>query len=166
MTRPWSRRVVEEANLFNPAYCATLLGAATKDFSKKSGSPLPFALAFLVLPVVLHEQTRIELPHSTITSLLPWLQEHRTVLVGFSQRVFALRPVTQEALIFGIQQGALILNGPAVSTTNQYRAPTERRTDMFTKEAFDCVEAAAFLGRWFANAGTTSTIYAAWGVTP
>lgn len=166
MSRAWSNRVVEEANLFNPAYCATLLGVAVKDFSKKTGAPFPFALAFLVLPVVLHEQTRVELPHSTITNLLPWLQEHRKVLVGFSQRVSGLRPVTQEALMFGIRQGALALSGAAIETTKKYRAPSAARTDMFTKETTDSVDAAAFLGRWFANAGTTSTIYAAWGVTP
>ena len=167
MSRAWNSRVVEEANLFNPAFCATLLAAAAKDFSKKTaGAPLPFALAFLVLPVVLHEQTRAALPHSTITSLLPWLQDNRAILVGFSQRVLGVRPVTQEALIFGIGQGALALNGPGVSVTKTYKAPTETRAAMFTEEAFDCVDAATFLGRWFASAGTTSTIFAAWGVAP
>ena len=166
MIRAWTSRVVEEANLFNPAFCATILAVATKDYVKKTNRPLPFALAFLVLPIVLHERTREELPHSTITALLPWLQEHKSVLVGFSQRVAGLRPVTQEAVMFGIRQGALAIEGPALKTTSKYKAPTSARTDMFTKETTDTVEAAAFLGRWFANAGTTSTIYAAWGVTP
>lgn len=166
MSRAWASRVVEEANLFNPAYCATLLAASTKDYVKKANGPLPFALAFLVLPIVLHEKTREELPHSTITTLLPWLQEHKTVLVGFSQRVAGLRPATQEAVMFGMRQGALALDGPALKTTSKYKAPTATRTVMFTKETTETVEAAAFIGRWFANAGTTSTIYAAWGVAP
>ena len=33
-------------------------------------------------------------------------------------------------------------------------------------EARDCVDRSGFLGRWFAAAGTTPTIYAAWGVAP
>ena len=166
MTRKWTSRVVEEANLFNPAYCATLLAVASKDYAKKTERPLPFALALLILPIVLHEKTREELPHSTITALMPWLQKHKPVLVGFNQRVAGLRPATQEAVMFGISQGALILDGAALKTTSKYIAPTPARTDMFTKETTDTVEAAGFLGRWFANAGTTSTIYAAWGVSP
>lgn len=166
MSRAWSNRVVEEANLFNPAYCATLLAVATKDYAKKADRPLPFALSFLILPISMHEKTREELPHSTITALLPWLQEHKKVLVGFSQRVSALMPATQEAIMFGIRQGILALEGPALNTTSKYKAPTPARTEMFMKETTDTVEAAAFLGRWFANAGTTSTIYAAWGVAP
>lgn len=166
MTRAWNRRVVEEANLFNPAFCASLLATASKDYSKKTGAPFPFALAFLVLPIVLHEKTRSALPRSTITSLLPWLQENRAILVGFSERVLGLRPATQEALLFGLGLGALTLQGAAVSVTNKYKAPTEARAGMFTPETFDCVNSAAFLGRWFASAGTTSTIYAAWGVAP
>jgi len=43
---------------------------------------------------------------------------------------------------------------------------TEKRTALFTAEARECVDRAGFLGRWFAAAGTTATIYAAWGVTP
>ena len=62
---------------FNPAYCGTLLAKTTEDFTKKSGRQFPFALAFLVLPVVLHRGTRSALPSSTVTSLLPWTQENR-----------------------------------------------------------------------------------------
>ena len=166
MSRAWSSRVVEEANLFNPAFCATILAVAAKDYAKKGGGPLPFALAFLILPIVLHDKTRGELPHSTVTTLLPWLQGHKQVLVGFSERVAGLRPATQEAVMFGIRYGALTLDGPALRATRKYKAPISPRTDMFTKETSDTVEAASFLGRWFANAGTTSTIYAAWGVAP
>jgi len=81
--QPWSKRVVEEANLFNPAFCAVLLARASEEFTKKTQQPLPFALAFLVLPVVLHRGTRAALPGSTVTSLLPWVQEHREQLVNF-----------------------------------------------------------------------------------
>ena len=72
--QPWAKRAVEEANLFNPAFCATLVTKAVADFGKKSDDrPLPFALAFLVLPIVMHHGTRQALPSSTVTALLPWL---------------------------------------------------------------------------------------------
>jgi len=164
----WSKRVVEEANLFNPAFGAVLLADAAHEFSRKSQEqPFPFALGFLVLPVVLHHGTRSALPGSTITSLLPWIQANRDQLVNFGLRVQSLRPITREAILFGIQNETLALDesgGLRVGPKRQ-RA-TERRTGLFTEEARECVERAGFLGRWFAAAGTTATIYAAWGLMP
>ncbi len=164
---PWPARVVEEANLFNPAFCATLLAKAAEEFAKKGAHPLPFALSFLILPIVLHYGTRSALPGSTVTSLLPWIQDNRQQMVDFSQRVQRLRPITREALLFGIQHQTLTLaaeGGVAVGSKRQ--SATEKRTGLFTDEARECVERAGFLGRWLSTAGTTATIYAAWGVAP
>src|ERR1700761_8999669 len=105
----WTNRAVEEANLFNPAFCAALVTKASEDFAKKSAHPLPFALAFLVLPVILHRATREALPGSTVTALLPWIQENRVHLVDFALRVRRLTGIGREAILFAIQQQALSL---------------------------------------------------------
>jgi hypothetical protein len=165
--QPWSNRVVEEANLFNPAFCATLLAKSADEFSKKANRPLPFALAFLVLPIVLHRGTRLALPGSTITSLLPWMQDNRDQLVDFAVRVQRLRSITREAVLFGVQHETLALAiGGDLDVGVKRRTATDRRTGFFTDEARECVDRAGFVGRWFAVAGTTATIYAAWGITP
>jgi ABC-3C biological conflict system middle component len=165
--QPWSERVIEEANLFNPAFCATLLVKAVEEFSKKAGRPFPFALAFLVLPIVLHRGTREALPGSTITSLLAWLQDNGQHLVDFSMRVKRLRTITREAILFGLQHQTLALSPDGGLTRGLKRqAVTEKRTPLFTAEARGCVDRAGFMGRWFAVAGTTATIFASWGVTP
>jgi hypothetical protein len=165
--RPWSTRVIEEANLFNPAFCATLLAKATDDFVRKAYRPLPFPLSFLVLPIVLHQATRLALPHSTITSLLPWIQDNRTQLVGFATRVHHLRDITREAVMFGVQYQTLTLTDEGdIRVGRRRRLATENRTGLFTDEARECVDRAGFVGRWFAVAGTTATIFAAWGVAP
>src|SRR5689334_11884948 len=103
----WSNRAVEEANLFNPAFCAVLLAKAADEFMKKRQQPFPFALAFLVLPAVLHRATRAALPGSTITSLLAWIQDHREQLVNFAGHVQSLRAITREAILFGTQHHTL-----------------------------------------------------------
>jgi hypothetical protein len=120
-----------------------------------------------VLPIVLHQGTRSALPTTTITALLPWVQEHREQLVDFALHVRRLRAVTQEAIVFGLQHSTLALteSGEVVVGAKRQTA-TERRTSLFTDEARECVDRAGFIGRWFAAAGTTGTIYAAWGVTP
>lgn len=165
--QPWSKRAVEEANLFNPAFCATLLAKSAEEFAKRAGRPFPFALAFLVLPVVLHQGTREALPGTTITSLLPWIQEHREQLVDFAVRVQRLREITREAILFAVQHETLVLTEQGyIVIGRKRRSATERRTGLFTSEARECVDRAGFIGRWFAAAGTTATIYAAWGIAP
>jgi hypothetical protein len=163
----WSNRVVEEANLFNPAFCAVLLAKAAEDFTKKTQQPLPFPLAFLVLPVVLHHGTRAALPGSTVSSLLTWIQEHREQLVNFSGRVQSLRSITREAILFGTQHETLaIADSGSIAVGSRKQSATEKRTGLFTDEARECVDRAGFLGRWFAAAGTPATIYSAWGIAP
>jgi hypothetical protein len=158
---------VEEANLFNPAFCAVLLAKAAEEFTKKTQQPFPFALAFIVLPVVLHRGTRAALPGSTVTSLLPWMQEHREQLVNFAGRVQSLRAITREAILFGTQHETLaIADSGGIGVGARKQSATEKRTGLFTDEARECVERAGFLGRWFAAAGTPATIYSAWGITP
>jgi len=163
----WNDRVVEEANLFNPAFCATLLAKVAHEFQKKAHRSLPFPLAFIVLPAVLHRGTREALPRSTITSLLSWIQDNREQLVDFAIRVQRLRGITREALLFGAQHETLaVMADGGVAVGPHSLSATERRTGLFTEEARECVERAGFLGRWFAAAGTTATIFAAWGVAP
>jgi ABC-three component (ABC-3C) system Middle Component 3 len=164
--QPWPDRVIEEANLFNPAFCGTLLVKAAEEFSRKADRPFPFALAFLVLPIVLHRGTREALPGSTITSLLAWLQDNRQHLVDFPTRVKRLRTITREAILFGLQHQTLALSPDGLTKGPKRQAVTERRTPLFTAEARACVDRASFMGRWFAVAGTTATIFAAWGVAP
>ena len=163
----WPRRVVEEANLFNPAFCAVLLAKTAEEFTKKTDRAFPFPLAFLVLPVVLHRGTREALPGSTVSSLLTWVQDHRDQLVNFSGRVQSLQAITREAILFGTQHETLAIAGSGgIAVGARKQSATEKRTGLFTDEARECVDRAGFLGRWFAAAGTPATIYSAWGITP
>jgi hypothetical protein len=165
--QPWSNRVVEEANLFNPAFCGVLIAQMSDDYAKKAHHPMPFPLAFLSLPIVLHRATRQALPGSTVTSLLPWIQDHPEQLVDFATRVQRLRDVTREAVLFAAQHEFLAVDaGGGLSSGAKRKTATERRTGLFTAEARECVDRAGFLGRWFAAAGTTQTIFAAWGIAP
>lgn len=165
--RPWQSRVVEEANLFNPAFCTALISKTCDEHNRKTKRPFPFALSFLVLPVVLHQATRSALPNSIVTSLLPWVQDHRDQLVDFSKRVERLRPITQETLLFGLQHDVLTMTDDGnLRLGKKYKSATEKRTELFTDEARECIDRAGFIGRWFAAAGTTATIFAAWSVAP
>jgi hypothetical protein len=163
----WSKRAIEEANLFNPAFCSIVLARAARDFPKKTQRYLPFALAVLVLPIVLHQGTRNALPHSTITSLLTWVQENRHLLVEFSKRVSSLMPITREAILFGISHQNIALNSAGdLLPGSKYQEPIAKRAALFTDEVRECIDRGGFIGRWFAVGGTVATIYSAWGIRP
>ncbi len=163
----WNDRAVEEANLFNPAFCAMLIAKASKDYLKKGREPLPFSLTFLVLPLVVHPSTRAALPYSTITSLISWTQEHQGDLVEFGAHTRALLPYTREAIMFGLAHKVLALDESGGINTGKYCVtPTKNKTELFTPEVRDCLDRAGFVGRWFAGAGTASTIYSVLGVSP
>jgi hypothetical protein len=165
--RNWSERVVEEANLLNPAFGAVLLAEAVAHYDDKARRGLPFALAFLILPIVLHENTRRSLPKTTLTALLPWVQDHRESLVGFSDRVRQLQAVSREALLFGLQTEVLRIDEHGlVKIGSRRKSVTAKRAPYFTDEANECVERCGFLGRWFAAAGPITNIFSAWSVAP
>jgi hypothetical protein len=163
----WENRAFEEANLFNPAFCGTLIVKAIEDYGKKANRGFAFPLCFLVLPVVLHRGTREALPGTTITSLLQWLQANRNQLVDFPDRVRRLKGITREAIMFTLGQDVLALSNDGTLNVGRKKLPTPTSLlDSFTRETRECIDRARFLGRWLAGAGTIATVMASWGITP
>lgn len=163
----WDQRPREEANLFNPAFCAVVLSVFVKEFQKAKGSACPYALLFCALALALHGKTRRALPRTTLMSLYSWRERNPEVLLGFADRARSLRPVVQEALRFAIhrtalsfaEDGGVVIGARPLSLGKTFE-------DGITEDALECVTTARMLGRWLAKAGTTSTIMAAWGVKP
>ena len=163
----WSARPPEEANLFNPALCGLLTSEFVKEYQKAKAGPCPFVLPFVALPIALHEKTRCLLPRSTVTSLYTWRERNPNALVGFAARACSLRPAVQEAIRFCIDRKVLavsedghLLVGSSPLAAGQKYALT------LTEDAADGLNCARMLGRWFAKAGTASTILSGWGVKP
>ena len=80
---PWSERTPETANLLNPAFCAAILYAEVAEYQKKATSGMAFPLLYLILPILLHQDTRSRV--DSRTNMLVWLQRHPDVLVGFPE---------------------------------------------------------------------------------
>ncbi len=163
--RPWQQRPAEEAALFNPAFMATVIHHAAKDFEEESGSGLPFALAFLAVPVVLVSLFRDALPSRKDSSLAAWLQGHPHIRLKFAGLAGAMVPVVREGILFGLGKGALHLDGGLIRAL-----PLKKGSGSVlgegTKEVLAILGKARFVGRWYANAGTVETIMVLWGVQP
>jgi hypothetical protein len=158
----WESRQREEARLFNPAFLATLLAAAGSDHERVAGAGLPWALAFLVPPLVLFEDTRSELPANTNARLLNWVSSHANVRAQLPPRARSLAPLVREGARFGLRAGALSFAGGRLHSTldaGSLRASA-------AGEAEECIARAAFFGRWFASVDDVTSVYALFGIAP
>jgi hypothetical protein len=165
MIAPWTLRPVEEASLFNPAFGSLLLAKATADFHKQIGEGLPYPLAFLILPVVLHSDTRDALPVTTRAVMHNWIGEHASLLAGFPERTRRTVPITREAVLFALLHQKLTVSAGRFSPGRRPYRTNATLADT-TAETERCLRAAALLGRWLATAGTAATILTSWGVRP
>ncbi len=160
----WEERPVEIANLLNPAFCGEILRRCINTYQQSASSSFPYTLIFLVLPIILHRDTRERISPRQRLSLHAWLQIHQDLKIGFAERATEFIPITREALIFLLQVRAVSLKEQASLIAEPYKnAPVEGQN---AGEIADCYRKADLVGRWFARAGTATNIYAMWGVRP
>lgn len=163
---PWIHRPAEEKALLNPSFCSALLWQAAIGYTTDAEASLPFDLAFLVLPVILHRETREALPKSTTTSLAVWLNENPLVRPRIADRAAKLVTFTKEALLFGGVHGLLDLTSGMVAANKDWKRKINAMQKESTDEVRTCAKRAEFVGRWFAKAGSPGTVMALIGVKP
>lgn len=163
---PWRERSIEERNLLNPGFCATLLWHAALGYASERNMPMAMELSFVVLPFVLPLETRESLPRGIKTSLPTWLSEHPIVRMRLGERATSLRPFTREALIFGGSHGLLSLSPDGVRATTEMKKRVNAALKQTSEEVRECAKRAEFLGRWLEKAGATETVMALLGVRP
>lgn len=162
----WSERPSEEKSLLNPAFCTNLLWQAAREYARIGSGALSFEESFLILPIVLHRETREALPHSTRTSLTVWLDQNPLARGRVESRARQLVPFTKEALTFGGIHGLLRLEVGKLHANNTFRSVVDQVLVQSSDEVRDCAKRAGFLGRWFAQTGSAATVFALIGVRP
>ena len=164
-SQSWAERPAEEARIFNPAFCAELIGRTVGEYHRTKQSALYMVTAFLVLPLTLHRPTREALPGRADTAFAGWVAEHAALLVELPERARHLRPVSREALLFAVRHQLLALDAGGLLPG----AKPVRRNAQFavsTDEVNGARRAAALLGRWFGAQGTQTSILQGMGVAP
>jgi hypothetical protein len=158
----WETRPTEIAHLLNPAFCGELLRRSIRAHNTSIPRLIPYPLLFLVLPIVLHRETRESISATTREQMHVWLQSHQNTRIGFAERAKNLVPITREAIAFLLQIGAIAVDERAGVRLTRYVA----RGVPVSPEITDCQKKAEILGRWFARAGAPAAIYTMWGVKP
>lgn len=162
----WADRSHEERALLNPGFCANLLWQAASRYASDGEGALSFEESFLVLPFVLHRETREALPRSSRTSLAVWLDENPLARGRVASRARLLVPFTKEALMFGGVHGLIRLDGGRLQAEATWQRAVNRTLTGSSDEVKGCAKRAAFIGKWFAHAGSAATVLALIGVRP
>jgi len=153
----WDERSRLRRAYLNPALTGALVVGAASAYESRRG-PMPFALAFLVAPLVLHKPTRESLPSSTRTHLSTWISRDQLFRVTFPLRAESLVPVVNEGIRYAIRTGDLTLQrGELVGRA---------LSDPEGEPARSMMQAARLVGRWLAKNDQPSTTFALLGVRP
>lgn len=168
MTLNWSQRTPEEQRLLNPSFCSILIWHAAIGHVAESAASasLAFEEAFLVLPIVLHEETRSALPKMIATSLAVWVSDHPLEKALLADTAKRLVPFTKEALLFGGRHGIFNLTTSTIAPDKLWESTIRNSVKKSTPEVINCAKRAEFVGRWFAKSGSPTTVLSILGVRP
>jgi len=161
---PWKERPIEMAHLLNPAFCSLLLKETVDGYSQEYGNNMPYIFSFLVLPLILHKQTRDILPRTIRTRFHSWAHQSQSTRLNYIERTRQLVPFTKEALLWCLSSGLIAIDDKACL----YPLKNRLNIDYWPSdsEPKTCKDKAFFLGRWLTRAGDPSTILAILGIKP
>lgn len=157
----WKERPVEVANLLNPAFCGEVISIAVREYNNISLQGFPFALVYMILPIVLHKKTRDRINLRGRVPMHVWLQDNQDLKVNFSDRAREMAPICRESLLFLMQLDVIEFDNKGELFSRNIGRVRKR-----SGEVLECVKKSEYLGRWLSNAGSESTIFAMWGVRP
>lgn len=159
----WNERTHEVAYLLNPAFCGRMLYSTIQAYYKKTQREFPFLLIYLILPLVLHKETRERI--SSRKQLHLWVQQYPQLLIDFPQRTTELIPITNEAMELLLQTGKIVLTqnaGLEISSSSRGLS----KTKYVDSEINECLLKCEHIARWFAAAGKVENVYIDLGVRP
>lgn len=166
----WADRSSDYGNLFNPAFLMLVLGTACREFeAEQKGVTEPrqlgmsFALLFLAVPLAVSPEFNHERPKRLAGSLVSWSRKQPAIAANMSAAAYSLVPAVREAIVYGLRAGYLL-----VGSEGRFRegsAHSGPHLDI-REELADHLNNAAFVGRWLAKSGPSSTILEAFGLRP
>jgi len=164
MIKEWDNRTAILANLLNPAFCGEIMRRFITAYNNKSEEQTSFLLCFIVLPILLHKDTREQLPKTTNTHLLTWIDSKDALFMDFPSRVKNMKAYTKETLMFLLNQQAIVFNAESKIETTTFRKKKFNGED--TEEAEEILKKAEFLGKWLTKAEDIKTLFSFLRITP
>jgi Family of unknown function (DUF6521) len=150
----------------NPAFGVFTIVGFCRTFTKVSEKAPAAALLYLAVPIAMSGDTQISFSNTNSkTGLLTWLNRYPEIRLDLADRLNASLQIVSESIKLGLVSRALELGKEGVIGLGIH-APANARADHLPLEPRQVIRRAARLGTWMAGAGTTGTIFSAFGVTP
>ena len=164
MIREWEERTAILANLLNPAFCGEIMRRFIKAYNDKSEKKTSFLLCFIVLPIVLHKETREQLPATTNSHLLTWIDSKDALFIDFPNRVRDMKSYTKETLMFLLHQKAIQFNEDSTLEVYSFRKKKFNGED--TEEVEHILKKVEFLGKWLTKVDDIKTLFSFLRIMP
>lgn len=155
----------ETLRLLNPAFLATVIGHAAIGYAEHKDQGLPFALSFILPPLVLHKDTRDVLP-KMITSKLPdWAHKNSTVLAFLPDHARELQPAVRSAILVGAHFDIIQFDDKArLRASSQFNPKAAQNELKKSDEIGEIMQKSHFIGRWLSVSGNQPTVLSILGI--
>ncbi|RYY46939.1 MAG: hypothetical protein EOO06_13435 [Chitinophagaceae bacterium] len=160
----WANRNPIVANLFNPAFCGEVIRVAANGFTSQSNNDFPFAFSFLILPILLHKETRDSMPRTTRSYLFAWVEENDGLFYDFGKRTQGMVRFTREALSFSLMYRRIYITENGCIKANASKMKL-RGKDGY-EEYDEILRKADMLGKWLGKTNDVKSIYSFFRITP
>jgi hypothetical protein len=164
MKAPWSDRNTIVANLFNPAFCGEIIRSTIKEYNKNSEKKFSFPFTFLILPILLHKETRSRLPRTIRTYLFVWVEENDDLFLDFASRTRSMVKYTKEALSFllAYEKVEFTKDGEIIASSEKIKVYKQEEYQEYN----EILKKAEMLGKWLATTSDVKSIYSFFRITP
>jgi len=159
----WNKRPIEVANLLNPAYFSVLINRVCEGYQSEVQDGLPYALAFITLPLILYPDYSEILPKTSRTRLHIWAQQNPEVLYDFAKRAKMLAPHIREAISFGALHEAIQLTKSGKISSQPLKGLKSWEEAALPKTT---AKQAYVIGRIFGQVNDVPTLFAIFGACP
>lgn len=153
----WSARSPVPSAMLNPSLLAVVLRSAAAGHRREASAGMPWALSFVIAPLVLHRGSRDALPTRISTHLPTWVSRESSIRAGFPLRATSLVEPVREGLRFGLRHGVLSLAGDRLEPGRLLRSTLPSELD-------ELIRKSTFVGRWMTKLDHPSTAFALLGV--
>ncbi len=156
---------LENRRLLNPAFAGGLVIRASHGYRREARIGLPYIYAYLVLPLVLHPETRERLPSAVVTRLPTWAERNGDLPPLITKHAGDLASATRDGIFLVTSTGLAGLDdGGRIVPELSERALLNFENASPSAEVRACFHKAYFVGRWLATSGTAATVMTVLGV--
>ncbi|EGR1391767.1 hypothetical protein ACCF70_000683 [Vibrio parahaemolyticus] len=92
----------EVTELLNPAFCALVYASIVEGYNSTSKSKIPIYMPYILMPIVLHKDSRRVIPTSTRSKFHIWLQNEPQITIGLTDRINSIES--------HVSKGSMLLN--------------------------------------------------------